>query len=309
MGEMNMIYVLAAVIIALLVVLAVVYIRTSRLLTRLDDMIESAVNGSFSEGEYSEKRLSRLESKLYRYLTAGKTAQRQITSEKDKIKTLVSDISHQTKTPVSNILLYTQLLGEAPELSENTKKLVEQIEQQTEKLSFLIASLVKTSRLENGILTLQPNEESVGRMLGALDFTAQAREKNIDLSIGKADGMTAYFDLKWTLEALSNILDNALKYTPAGGKVKVSAREYEMFIRIDVADSGIGMSEEETAKVFARFYRSTRVSQEKGVGIGLYLAREILSREDGYIKVTSVINQGSTFSVFLPKTNANMSKL
>lgn len=309
MGEMNMIYVLIAIIITLLGVLAIVYIRTSRLLTRLDNMTESAIKGSFSESEYSEKRLSRLESKLYRYLTAGKTAQRQITSEKDKIKTLVSDISHQTKTPVSNILLYTQLLGEAPELSENTKKLVEQIEQQTEKLSFLIASLVKTSRLENGILTLQPNEESVGRMLGALDFTAQAREKNIDLSIGKADGMTACFDLKWTLEALSNILDNALKYTPAGGKVKVSAREYEMFIRIDVADSGIGMSEEETAKVFARFYRSPRVSQEKGVGIGLYLAREILSREGGYIKVTSKINQGSTFSVFLPKTNANLSKL
>lgn len=306
---MNMIYVLIAIIITLLGVLAIVYIRTSRLLTRLDNMTESAIKGSFSESEYSEKRLSRLESKLYRYLTAGKTAQRQITSEKDKIKTLVSDISHQTKTPVSNILLYTQLLGEAPELSENTKKLVEQIEQQTEKLSFLIASLVKTSRLENGILTLQPNEESVGRMLGALDFTAQAREKNIDLSIGKADGMTACFDLKWTLEALSNILDNALKYTPAGGKVKVSAREYEMFIRIDVADSGIGMSEEETAKVFARFYRSPRVSQEKGVGIGLYLAREILSREGGYIKVTSKINQGSTFSVFLPKTNANLSKL
>ena len=309
MGEMNMIYVLAAIIIALLVVLAVVYIRTSRLLTRLDDMTESAIKGSFSESEYSEKRLSRLESKLYRYLTAGKTAQRQITSEKDKIKTLVSDISHQTKTPVSNILLYTQLLSEAPELSENTKKLAEQIEQQTEKLSFLIASLVKTSRLENGILTVQPKEESVGKLLDALGFTAQAREKNIDLSIGKADGITAYFDLKWTLEALSNILDNALKYTSDGGKVSVSAREYEMFIRIDVADSGIGMSEEETAQVFARFYRSPRVSQEKGVGIGLYLAREILSREGGYIKVSSVINQGSMFSIFLPKTNANLSKL
>lgn len=304
-----MIYVLAAIIIALLVVLAVVYIRTSRLLTRLDDMTESAIKGSFSESEYSEKRLSRLESKLYRYLTAGKTAQRQITSEKDKIKTLVSDISHQTKTPVSNILLYTQLLSEAPELSENTKKLAEQIEQQTEKLSFLIASLVKTSRLENGILTVQPKEESVGKLLDALGFTAQAREKNIDLSIGKADGITAYFDLKWTLEALSNILDNALKYTSDGGKVSVSAREYEMFIRIDVADSGIGMSEEETAQVFARFYRSPRVSQEKGVGIGLYLAREILSREGGYIKVSSVINQGSMFSIFLPKTNANLSKL
>lgn len=306
---MNMIYFLTAVIIVLLVVLAVVYIRTSRLLTRLDNMIESAANGSFSESEYSEKRLSRLESKMYRYLTAGKTAQRQITSEKDNIKTLVSDISHQTKTPVANILLYTQLLGEAPELNENTKKLADQIEQQTEKLSFLIASLVKTSRLENGILTVQPKEDDVGSLLDALDFTAQAQEKNIDLSISKADGLSACFDLKWTLEALSNILDNAIKYTPAGGKVNVSAREYEMFIRIDVEDSGIGMNEEETAQVFARFYRSPRVSQEKGVGIGLYLAREVLSREDGYIKVTSVINQGSTFSVFLPKTNANLSKL
>ena len=304
-----MIYILTAVIMILLVVLAVVYIRTSRLLTRLDDMIESAVSGSFSESEYSEKRLSRLETKMYRYLTAGKTAQRQITSEKDNIKTLVSNISHQTKTPVSNILLYTQLLGETPELNENAKKLVDQIEQQTEKLSFLIASLVKISRLENGILTVQPKEESVGRLLGTLDFTAQAQEKNIDLSIDNADGLTAYFDLKWTLEALSNILDNAIKYTPAGGKVSVSARDYEMFIRIDVEDSGIGINEEETAKVFTRFYRSPRVSQEKGVGIGLYLAREILSREGGYIKVASVINQGSTFSVFLPKTNSNLSKL
>lgn len=306
---MNMIYFLTAVIMILLAVLAVVYIRTSRLLTRLDDMIESAANGSFSESEYSEKRLSRLESKMYRYLTAGKTAQRQITSEKDKIKTLVSDISHQTKTPVSNILLYTQLLGESKELNERDRQLAGQIEQQTEKLSFLIASLVKTSRLENGILAVQPQKESVGELLASLDFAARAREKNIALSIGAADGMAAYFDPKWTLEALSNIVDNALKYTPEGGSVSVSAREYELFVRIDVADSGIGMSEEETAKVFSRFYRSPRVSREKGVGIGLYLAREILSREGGYIKVNSRINQGSTFSMFLPKTNANLSKL
>lgn len=304
-----MVWILSAVVIALAAVLAAVYIRTTRLLARLDDMIESAANGSFSENEYSEKRLSRLESKMYRYLTAGKTAQRQLSSEKDKIKTLVSDISHQTKTPVSNILLYTQLLGESQELNENTKKLADQIEQQTEKLSFLIASLVKTSRLENGILTVQPKEENVGKMLDALDFTAQAQEKNICLSIGKADGLTACFDLKWTLEALSNILDNAIKYTPDGGKVSVSAQEYEMFIRIDVKDTGMGMSEDETAKVFARFYRSPRVSQEKGVGIGLYLVREILSRESGYIKVSSVINQGSVFSMFLPKINSNLSIL
>lgn len=304
-----MIYFLTAVIVILLLVLALVYRRTSKLLASLEDMMESAINGNFSESEYSEKRLSRLESKMYRYLTLGKTAHQQITNEKDKIKTLVSDISHQTKTPVSNILLYTQLLGEAPELNTQSKSLVKQIEQQTEKLSFLVSALVKTSRLENGILKVQPCENSIGKLLKSLDFTAQAQEKNIALCIDNADHLTAFFDLKWTLEALSNIVDNAIKYTPKDGKVSIKVQQYEMFLRIDVEDTGIGMSEEETAKVFTRFYRSTRVAQEKGVGIGLYLAREIVAKENGYIKITSKINEGSTVSLFLPKINSNLSKL
>lgn len=304
-----MFYCLTALIIILLSVLAVVYIRTSKLLASLDNMIEAAASGSFSESEYSEKRLSKLESKMYRYLTAGKTAHRQVTSEKDKIKTLVSDISHQTKTPVSNILLYTQLLGEAPGLDMQAKNLVTQIEQQTEKLRFLIDSLVKTSRLENGILTVQPSQNSIEKLLNSLNFTAQAQAKNIELFIGNADNLTACFDLKWTFEALANIVDNAIKYTPEGGKVSVKAQAYELFIRIDVEDTGIGMREEETAKVFTRFYRSPCVAEEKGVGIGLYLAREILTKENGYIKITSNVNKGSTFSVFLPKTNTNLSKL
>lgn len=304
-----MIYFLTALIIAMAFVLLIVYIRTSKLIATLDNMIESAKDGSFSESEYSEKRLSKLESKMYRYLTAGKTAHRQITNEKDKIKTLISDISHQTKTPVSNILLYTQLLSESPELNGQTKFLASQIEQQTEKLSFLIDSLIKTSRLENGILKVQPRENNINQLLENLDFASQAQAKNIELSICKTDNLTAYFDLKWTSEALSNIIDNAIKYTPAGGKVTVTVQEYEMFVRIDVTDNGLGMSEEETAKVFLRFYRSPRVSDEKGVGIGLYLAREILSMENGYIKIRSKENKGSVFSLFLPKKNQNLSKL
>ena len=108
-------------------------------------------------------------------------------------------------------------------------------------------------------------------------------------------------DRKWLMQILINILNNAIKYTPPGGMVTVSTREYEMFVCIDVTDSGIGMTEEETAKIFTRFYRSPRVYEEKGVGIGLYLAREIVSKEGGYIKVTSELFKGSVFSVFLPK--------
>lgn len=304
-----MIYFLTAVIIVLVFVLFVVYLRVSKLLTRLDKMIESAAAGSFSESEYSEKKVSKLESKMYRYLTAGKTAHRQIVNEKDKIKALVSDISHQTKTPLSSILLYTQLLAEEPELSKHTKMLVHQMEQQTEKLHFLIDSLVKLSRLENGIVAVCPNQNSVQRLLDGLDFFSQAQEKGITLSIESAAALNASFDFKWTLEALSNLLDNAIKYTPKGGVVRVMAQDYEMFVRIDVTDNGIGMSEDETAKVFSRFYRSPRVAQEKGVGIGLYLAREILVLENGYMKVTSKEKEGSTFSMFLPKINTNLSKL
>ena len=304
-----MIYFLTAVIIILIAVLAVVYIRVSLLLKHLDDMIDSAKNGNFSETNYNEKRLSRLESKMYQYLSAGKTAMHELTSEKDSIKTLVSDISHQTKTPVSNILLYTQLLAESKELNENDKKLAKQIEDQTEKLSFLIASLVKISRLENGIIRLTPKKENVSALLNNLDFQSHASEKSIALTIETSNNLEAYFDLKWTLEALSNIVDNAIKYTPSGGSVSIKAIEYEMFVRIDVVDTGIGMNEDETSKVFARFYRSPRVSQEKGVGIGLYLAREILARENGYIKISSKIHKGSTFSLFLPKTDPNLSKL
>lgn len=304
-----MIYFLTAVIIILIAVLAVVYIRVSLLLKHLDDMIDSAKNGNFSETNYNEKRLSRLESKMYQYLSAGKTSMRELTSEKDSIKTLVGDISHQTKTPVSNILLYTQLLAESNELNEKDKQLARQIEDQTEKLNFLIASLVKISRLENGIIRLTPKKENVSTLLNNLDFKSQASEKSIALTIGASNNLEAYFDLKWTVEALSNIVDNAIKYTPSGGSVSIKVIEYEMFVRIDITDTGIGMSEDETSKVFARFYRSPRVSQKKGVGIGLYLAREILAMENGYIKIASEIHKGSTFSLFLPKTDPNLSKL
>ena len=110
----------------------------------------------------------------------------------------------------------------------------------------------------------------------------------------------AVFDFKWTEEALANIVDNAIKYTEHG-TITISAVSYEMFARIDISDTGSGIPETEQAKIFARFYRSNSVQKQEGVGIGLYLARQIISGEGGYIKVASVPGKGSTFSIFLPK--------
>ncbi len=299
--------ILILIIILLLFLLILLYLRTSKILTRIDKMLDNAINNDFAETEFTETRISCIETKMYRFLAAGKISQKKITEERNSVRSLVSDISHQTKTPVSNIMLYTDLLTEKP-LDEGSVKLLRNVREQTDKLNFLIQALVKISRLENGIITAVPSENSIRDLLQDLDYTKAANEKGVSLIFDEIPELTAIFDRKWTAEAISNIIDNAIKYTPSGGTVTVSVMEYEMFVKINISDTGIGITEEETAKIFTRFYRSPRVRDENGVGIGLYLAREILSGQGGYIKVSSEIGCGSVFSVFLPKST-NLSKL
>ncbi len=278
------------------------YWKTSRILKGMDRMLESALDGTFSETEYTEDLLSRLESRMCQYLSMDRQERQKTAGERDRIKTLVSDISHQTKTPVANILLYIQLLLEHPGLDDEAGRIAGQIETQTKKLDFLLRSLLWVSRLENGIVAVVPRKSSIRELMEGLLCPAEAGEKGVKFYIeGEVPDICAYFDPKWTMEALSNVVDNGIKYTPAGGTVSVSVQAYEMFIRIDVKDTGIGISEADTSRIFTRFYRSPKVQEEKGVGLGLYLTREILQREGGYIKVASVPGEGSVFSLFLPK--------
>jgi signal transduction histidine kinase len=274
--------------------------RTKRTMDTIEKMLETAMNGTFTEETFDESRLSALETKFAHYLSASAVSAQAISEEKDKIKSLISDISHQTKTPIANLLLYSELLQEEP-LPDSARSSVEAIHSQAEKLRFLIDSLVKLSRLENGILTLAPKQEPLGPMLQAVSgqFVPKAAQKGLTLNFTDTD-ITAAFDPKWTAEALENLVDNAIKYTEQGS-VTLSATAYEMFARIDVTDTGIGISEEEQAKIFSRFYRSESARNTEGVGIGLYLAREIVSGAGGYLKVTSSPGQGATFSLFLPR--------
>ena len=270
-------------------------------MNRMNLMLDLAIDGSFTENTFDESLLSAMESRLNRYLSASVVSERNLASEKEKIKEMLADISHQTKTPIANILLYSQLLEEQ-ELSKESKEYVEKLEGQAEKLSFLITSLVKLSRLESGVFVLNPAVNPIMPMLMDVEMQSadKAAGKDIVFSIEQTKAQ-AVFDKKWTTEAVCNIVDNAIKYTPRGGSIKVSVRDYDLFCRIDVIDSGIGISEEEKAKIFLRFYRSGAVSEQEGVGIGLYLTRQILAGQGGYIKVESSVGKGSMFSVFLPK--------
>ena len=275
---------------------------TKRTLKRLDQMLDAAIRGAFSEEDFDESMLSAVETKLGRYLAASTVSARNLQEEKDKIKTLISDISHQTKTPVSNILLYTQLLAEQ-KLPKESRSCVFALEGQAEKLQVLIEALVKTSRLETGVIALRPVPGQLRPILQSavsqLAPKAAAKGVRVVLEPGGAD---AVFDPKWTEEAVFNLLDNAVKYTPAGGQVTISTEVYPLFSRINVRDTGPGIPEEEQPKVFQRFYRGAEHPTEEGVGIGLYLVRQIAEGQGGYVKAFSPKGGGAMFSLYLPRS-------
>lgn len=276
--------------------------RTRRLLKRLNHMLDEAIRGDFAERDFDESLLSAVETRLAHYLSASSLSARNVQEEKDKIKALIADISHQTKTPIANVLLYTQLLAEQ-DLPPESRACVKALAGQAEKLQSLIEALVKTSRLETGILAFHPAAAPLAPMLesAVAQFAPKAAEKGLVLTLVPTDA-TAVFDAKWTAEAVCNLLDNAVKYTPAGGSIIVQAIAYEMFCRVNVTDTGPGIPEEEQSKIFQRFYRSTAAHEAEGVGIGLYLARQIAEGQGGYIKVASRPGKGAKFSLYLPRS-------
>lgn len=270
------------------------------LLRKLNRMIDAAINGDFKESVFDESMMSALEAKFSQYLSSQAASSKNLSFEKEKIKELLSDISHQTKTPIANIMLYSQLLSEQ-NIGKESRTFAHSLSVQAEKLNFLIGSLIKISRLEAGIVKLAPKRNNISKMLIQVkeQISLKAQAKKISISIADTKE-NAVYDEKWTSEAIYNILDNAVKYTLQNGRIEINIIPYQFFCRIDIKDTGIGIAEDEQAKIFRRFYRSQAVNQTEGVGIGLFLAREIISGEGGYIKVQSKLGKGSVFSVFLP---------
>ena len=300
---MSEIILVTAALICIVAAIAVIIIyrrRTVKIIRSLDKMIDKAINGTFTEENIDESMLSSVEAKLAGYLSASELSAKNVAAEKEKIKELISDISHQTKTPIANILLYTDLLKEQ-ELNGQARICAEETAAQAEKLSFLIITLVKLSRLETGVFALLPVKTKLMPMLEKIyrQYQPKAEEKGLRFTLEPTEAQ-AVFDEKWSAEAIGNIVDNAIKYTDSGF-VTISVREYEMFCSVTVSDSGKGIAEEEQGRIFTRFYRSPSVSPKEGIGVGLYLAREIVNGCGGYIKVSSEVNKGTEFSVFFQR--------
>ena len=272
--------------------------KQKKVIDSLQEMIAAAASGNLKLTNYEESQRSSLENDLYNYLSSTLVTAESLTEQKQVIQTLISDISHQCVTPIANILLYAQLLEEKDHQETCEIKL---ISQQSEKLDFLIKALVKMSRLEIGTIVPVVKKQSVAPLLALVkkQFQTDLLEKAITLTI-KESNESAIYDRKWTSEALSNILDNAIKYSPAGSNIQMTVESTPMFTKISVQDEGNGISEKDQNRIFQRFYRSEDVADLPGIGVGLYLARQIIEAQSGYIKLTSEMEQGSSFSLYLP---------
>lgn len=268
--------------------------------------IDDIISGKNMELSITKETLEdKLNYKLKRLseISSNKITQAQI--EKNEFKSLLGDISHQIKTPISNIKMYNNILIERDVPNEKQIEFLQICNSQIDKLDFLMQSMIKMSRLDTGVIQLHPkNILLIHTICSALaQVNQKAYFKGINIKMNCAKDISAYFDPKWTEEAIINILDNAIKYTGENGTVCLEVEELEMYVAIHISDNGIGISEQEQPLIFQRFYRSPNVYDSEGVGVGLALTREIIYKQKGFIKVASEFHIGSKFSIYLLKEN------
>ncbi|MDD3404524.1 MAG: ATP-binding protein [Hespellia sp.] len=276
-----------------------IYEFTAKLEQSLEDLILG--NEIRKEDIPSDTLWGKTNEKLRRLGDLWKKNSERNRKEKQQIKELISDISHQTKTPIANLKMYVELLQDEPD-AEKRKEFLNHISGQTNKLDFFMQSMVKMSRLETGIIEIRQEKhnlyETIGRAVSAIVPAAQ--QKKMKVYVDCEETIEVMYDAKWTEEALVNILDNAVKYTDLLGEIRVTVSRQEIYTKISIRDTGKGIAPERQAEVFRRFYREPEVHDQDGIGVGLYLAREIIEMQKGYVEVSSAEGEGAKFQIYLP---------
>lgn len=251
---------------------------------------------------------SQITEQLERMGNAFGTLKKRLTDEKENTKSLVTDISHQLKTPVAALGISLELL-EDEQITENEKQeFLGRSKKEVEKLKYLMESLTNLSRLETDMIQLAPREASLKKtLLRAVNgIYMKAEEKQIEIELEEFTDMELLHDPRWTAEAFSNVLDNAVKYSPRGSKIQIRIKPQISYVFIEVKDEGIGILKSDYQNIFKRFYRGDRpeVEAAEGAGVGLYLVRQILEEQGGSIRALAAHGNGTVIQMTLPKPYA-----
>lgn len=249
----------------------------------------------------ADSRLSKLTHKAVKIIQMNIIDISQSKREKEIIQSFISDMSHQMKTPLSGVAMYTDLLMEGHITEAEAQEFLSRIKTGTEKLQWMMDSLVKMSRLEVGAIELSPLptgiKQTISDSISAV--YAVAAKKNISIQTAYFEDIPLLHDRKWTSEALTNILENAIKYSLPDGEVNISLETLPIYTKINIIDNGIGIAPDEYNSIFKRFYRGRNAKDLDGAGLGLYLASLIFQKQGGYILVDSKPGKYTTFSMFL----------
>ncbi len=256
------------------------YIVLRSEMSELSDYIDKALDGNLEITEFDEKELSKIKSKLIKFLYSNQVKEKKISTEKNKTKDLIADISHQTKTPITNLSLYISLLEDDPK-----DEYIEIIKYELNKLEFLIQNLVKSSRLESDIISLQKHQANLKDIVEDVlrEFKVILDEKCISINL-KDEDLIFNLDERWLKEAIHNLVDNAIKYSPKGSTINISIYKSYLNYNLDIENECEDISEETLPKIFERFYRGKNSVSKDGLGLGLFIAREIIEKHGGNIR-------------------------
>ncbi len=280
------------------------YMRLTQFTHKVENMIDEMIKGNTLPPLLEEETLfSRIYHQLYQLQDIVTSSNNKAMEDRNNLQLLISDISHQVKTPLTNLNLLLSSFQQYDLSIEEKNSFIKMMFGQLDKITSLLESMIKASRLENGIISIQPVLCSVSFTIKKAieEIRSSLEKKEINLNFSFTENIFCFHDPKWTKEALYNILENAVKYTPSNGTISVQISTLHSYIQITISDTGIGIASKEYAKIFERFYRSPNVHNEAGVGLGLYLARSIITQQNGYITVASQLGKGTSFTILLPR--------
>jgi len=271
-----------------------------REIEKLSSYLKQISSGDFhlDVRDNSEGELSLLKSDIFKVTRMLSEQGVVLHEDKAKLTNAISDISHQLKTPLTSMIVMTDLLRDKDLEDETRAEFTRNLQVQLERMEWLVSSLLKLSKIDAGTITFKKESVQVAPLIqAATDHLLIPMDiKMQQLKISGDEQATFLGDFKWTAEALINIIKNAIEHTSIGGEISIHFSENALFTEISISDNGKGIPKEDLPYIFRRFYKGKNASDES-VGIGLAMAYSIITSQHGDIEVKSTPGAGTTFHI------------